>query len=475
MTTLNLEADYLVVGAGAMAMAFIDTLLVETQAQVLVVDRHHRPGGFWNDTYPFVRLEQPALFYGVASLDLGRGAKDPAGLNAGLYSGASWPELLAYFDQVMQERFLPSGRVRWLPMCEHLGQDGTAHVIRSRVTGAIRQVPAVRKLVDATHTRTALPSTDLPGYPIAPEVSFIAVNGLAELRRGHARYTLLGGGKTSMDACLWLLENGVDPAAIRWIMPREPWLQNRFFLQPGPEYIASSLDAAMRQYDAVLAASSVPHLFAQLEQGDLLLRIDPSVPATAYRNATVSPAELRCLRRVTDVLRMGHVQAIEGNRIQLEGGAVPADPDTLYVDCSAHGCRGPVPQAGGPRVFVGDRINLLRVQMALPTLSAAMIAHVEAHVADPEEKNRLCSVVPIPDQPLDWLRVLLVSLENRMGWMKDDGLRAWLTQCRLNPHTAALRGVDLNDRTLVARLQEFEAKGAAVMPKLRELLKDSAQ
>ena len=46
----SLETDYLVVGAGATAMAFVDTLLTENaDATVLMVDRHHRPGGHWND------------------------------------------------------------------------------------------------------------------------------------------------------------------------------------------------------------------------------------------------------------------------------------------------------------------------------------------------------------------------------------------------------------------------------------------
>jgi hypothetical protein len=39
MSTHRIDTDYLVVGAGASAMAFIDTLLSETSAQVVVVDR----------------------------------------------------------------------------------------------------------------------------------------------------------------------------------------------------------------------------------------------------------------------------------------------------------------------------------------------------------------------------------------------------------------------------------------------------
>ena len=68
------ETDYLVVGAGAMGMAFADELLTQRpSARVALVDRHSRPGGHWNDAYSFVSLHQPAAYYGVNSLPLGRG------------------------------------------------------------------------------------------------------------------------------------------------------------------------------------------------------------------------------------------------------------------------------------------------------------------------------------------------------------------------------------------------------------------
>ena len=60
-----IETDYLVIGAGAIGMAFVDTLLTDTDAQIVMVDRHHRPGGHWNEAYPFVRLHQPAAYYGA--------------------------------------------------------------------------------------------------------------------------------------------------------------------------------------------------------------------------------------------------------------------------------------------------------------------------------------------------------------------------------------------------------------------------
>ena len=59
------ETDYLVVGAGATGMAFVDTLVAESDVDVVMVDRRHRPGGHWLDAYPFVRLHQPSAYYGV--------------------------------------------------------------------------------------------------------------------------------------------------------------------------------------------------------------------------------------------------------------------------------------------------------------------------------------------------------------------------------------------------------------------------
>ena len=45
MNMSPIETDYLVIGAGAIGMAFVDTLLTDTDARVVMADRHHRPGG----------------------------------------------------------------------------------------------------------------------------------------------------------------------------------------------------------------------------------------------------------------------------------------------------------------------------------------------------------------------------------------------------------------------------------------------
>ena len=78
---------------------------------MIMVDRHHMPGGHWNDAYSFVRLHQPAAFYGVGSRPLGTNRIDETGFNKGYYELPSGADVLSYYGRLMQERFLPSGRV----------------------------------------------------------------------------------------------------------------------------------------------------------------------------------------------------------------------------------------------------------------------------------------------------------------------------------------------------------------------------
>jgi len=116
MPTRTLETDYLVVGCGAAAMAFADALVEASGADIVMVDQRHAPGGHWLEAYPFVRLHQPSSFYGVNSLPLGADTIDSDGPNAGMYERATAPEICAYYERVMRERLLASGKVRYFPM-----------------------------------------------------------------------------------------------------------------------------------------------------------------------------------------------------------------------------------------------------------------------------------------------------------------------------------------------------------------------
>jgi hypothetical protein len=150
----SIDTDYLIIGAGAVGMAFADTLLDETDAHITIVDRHGKPGGHWNDAYPFVALHQPSAFYGVNSTQLGSGEKDVAGLNKGYYELATGSEVNSYFERVMHQRFIPSGRVSYFPMSDYLG-DGR---FVSLLSGQETTVNIARKTVDATYYGTSHPA-----------------------------------------------------------------------------------------------------------------------------------------------------------------------------------------------------------------------------------------------------------------------------------------------------------------------------
>jgi cation diffusion facilitator CzcD-associated flavoprotein CzcO len=119
MAMRSLQTDYLVVGAGAMGMAFTDALIDHADVHVTLVDRRHGAGGHWHDAYPFVQLHQASLFYGVASTVLGHGAVQEQGPEEGLQERARRSEIAAYYDDVMHRRFVGSGRVTFLGGSEH--------------------------------------------------------------------------------------------------------------------------------------------------------------------------------------------------------------------------------------------------------------------------------------------------------------------------------------------------------------------
>jgi hypothetical protein len=467
MSAGQIETDYLVVGAGATAMAFVDTLLTENpRARVMMVDRRGHAGGHWNDAYSFVQLHQPAAWYGVPSRQLAAGTTEAQGPNKGMQSLATKPEVLAHFAAVMRDRFLPSGRVSWLPKTEWLGGESGVHRLRSLTSGETLSVRVHNRLVNATHARTEIPATHAPRYRIADGVRVVPPNALTDLNRPSAHYTVVGSGKTGMDSCIWLLEQGVAPERIRWIMPRDAWLMDRSNLQTGAEGFEAFVRSSIDQFEAITQANSLPELLHILETRGVLMRIDPSVEPTTYRCAVVSRGELQRLRSIRDVVRLGHVHSIEPTRLVLERGELTADPDTLYVNCTA----GAIQLEPKLPIFDTNTINLLLVRWCQPLFSAAVIAWVEAHGTDDAARNALCHVVPVPEVPLDWLRMWAMTMQNEAAWRNNEPLKDWLSQCRLNSQHVMLQGVEIND-AIRQRLGELVASSAAAGARLPQLMR----
>lgn len=461
MSLQQLETDYLIIGCGAVGMAFADVLLAETDANIIMVDKHHKPGGHWNDAYSFVTLHQPSSFYGVSSKELSQGKNDEVGLNKGLAELASGAEVMAYYDQVMKHTFLPSGRVQYYPMCEYQG-DGQ---FSSMLSGKKYHVNVNKKIIDGTYFKTSVPSTHTPNFEIADGVKFAPLNDLPKLLEPQDGYVLVGGGKTSIDACLWLLENNIDPDDITWIMPRDAWWVDRENTQPSKAFFMSTMGAQANQAEAVASAENLTDLFDRLEKGGVLMRLDPNVKPDMFHGATVSKDEVAQLRRIKNVVRKGRISKIDTNEIHFSEGSIPTTTNTLHIDCSARA----VPVTESYDVFQGDTIVVQTVRSYQPVFSAAFIAHIEANYDDETVKNDICQVVPLPNHDTDWIMGMAAQMKNQYRWSQEDGIREWLLSNRLDGFTKLVMPNPDNtpeQNAVLMRLKEAAPKAAANLPKL---------
>ncbi len=458
-----LETDYLIIGSGAVGMAFVDTLLSETDANIIIVDRFAKPGGHWNVAYPFVTLHQPSQFYGVNSKELSNGRLDEVGLNKGLLSLASGAEVSTYFEEVMQDVFLPSGRVQYFPLCNYLGN----HEFESEDTGEKHKVKIRKKLVDCTYLKTSVPATHTPNFDVANGVSFIPLNRLPNTSIASAEYIIVGGGKTSIDACLWLLENKVSPEKITWLVSRDAWLINRKSIQPTEAFFKTTFSALASQVKVIAKADSVEGIFDGLEEAGVLLRIDKKIRPQMFHGATVSPLELQELQKIKNVVRLGRVQRIEKNRIVLDNDTIQTTINHIHVDCSASA----ISQSDVKTIFEGGLITPQTVRSYQPVFSASLIAYVEANYEDEATKNKLCQVVPLPNHDTDWIRMTEAQMVNQFIWSQDKTLREWIKNNRLDGFSKLAANTDKSDADKMAILNILRTYNLPAMIKLQQFQK----
>ena len=457
----SLKTDYLIIGSGAVGMAFADTLLAETDANMIIVDRYQKPGGHWNVAYPFVTLHQPSAYYGVSSKELSKGKKDEIGLNKGLGDLATGAEVSAYFDDVMRHTFLPSGRVQYFPMCDYQG-DG--HFV-SLISGEEFAVSAT-KHVDATFLKTTVPSTHKPSFTLEEGVRFMPLNDLPKITEPPEGFVIIGAGKTGIDACLWLLENGVDPDKISWIMPRDAWLLDRKNTQSSEEFFEDTMGAQAGQFEAIASATSIEDMFDRLEACGYFLRLDKTVRPKMFHGATISQLELEALRRLKNIVRMGRVKSISQTEITLDEGIIPTSPNMIHVDCSARA----ISNEEMKPIFQGNLITPQMVRSYQPVFSAAFIAHIEASYEDEAKKNKLCGVVPLPNHDTDYLRFTAAFMMNQYHWSQEKELRGWLRENRLDGFSKLVASIDKEDEAKMAIMNRLRDNSMPAMAKLQQFL-----
>ena len=404
----ELDTDYLIIGAGAQGMAFADELVSQSKSlRIILVDRRATPGGHWNNAYSFVTLHQPAAFYGVNSERLEESLEDFASADV----------IVAYYARVM-DKLRATGRVQFFGECEYLGggrfkslnPDGQEYHVTPRL-----------RTVDATYSNVTVPSTRPPPYTVAEGMHAVPINALANLDREWSRYVVIGAGKTGMDALLQLLEIGTDPDRITWVVSNDVWLINRDVMM-----LDTFLGSFAQQLRETCLATDVDDYFRRFEEAGWFMRIDPSLPTVRFRCATVTPGELKALRRIQDVVRLGRVTRIDATEIVLDRGRVPTGGDVLHVDCSADG----LTRRPARPVFDGDLITLQPVTFCQPVMSAAMLGNIEMLSVDDDRKNKMSHPTPHPMVPHDYFVTVIAMAENIIAWFPMQ--LPWLLRSRLS-------------------------------------------
>jgi hypothetical protein len=448
------DADYLVVGAGAAGMAFVDSLIHNADVHVAMVDRRHSAGGHWLDAYPFVRLHQASEFYGVVSTPLGNGELQIGGPEAGMHQRAPAPEIVAYYAQVM-ESMIAGGQVTFHPNSEYLG----GRRWTSRLSGQHFAVPESCRVVNAHYLAPDIPAQTPAPFGVADGVHSIPVNDLVRLAETPGQFVIAGSGKTATDAIVWLLDNGVDPDVVCWLRPRDPWMFNRAVVQPDPTI---NLRVVADIMESAREATSPDDLFLRMEAAGVMMRVDPRVTPSMAKTPTLAHWELDRLRKIENVVRLGHIRHVEPGRLVCEDGDAVIDRNALVVHCAASGLQ------YEPLVPVwGSEGITLQCVATGPIFGAAIAGYVEATREDDAEKNRLCPPHSLPNTPADWPRTIVQGAHGSQALATEPDVMRWshatsLYRSRIPPERA-------NDPEVADGIARVEAVLEIGMARLAEL------
>lgn len=452
----HIAADYLVVGAGAMGMAFTDALIERADVRVALVDRRHGAGGHWLGAYPFVRLHQASAFYGVSSTLLGGGRVQQDGPEAGLHERATAAEICSYYGHVLSDRMVASGKVEHFPSCDYVGD----RQFVSRVSGRHYEVSEKCRVVDARYLAPDIPAETPAPFDVGEDARVLPVNELVSVDDAPSQYVIVGSGKTATDACIWLRAQGVDPDSICWVRPRDPWMLNRAVVQPDP---AVFLGMAADTMQAAATASSLEELFLRLEDAGIMLRIDRTVMPTMAKAPTLAEWELEQLRSLQNVVRLGHIRHVDRGRITLDAGTVSIAPDALVVHCAASGLKYPpsVP------IWSRDAITLQAIRSGFPCFGAALAGYVEATRDDDEEKNRLCPPSPYGNSMREWALMNVRGTRAAASFNSEPDIKDWANSVAINP--AAVGPAHADREPVVAAIGRMQAAVGPGIARLAEL------
>ena len=202
---------------------------------------------------------------------------------------------------------------------------------------------------------------------------------------------IVGSGKTATDACIWLLARGVDPDAICWVRPRDPWMLNRAVVQPDPAvFLGMAADTMAGGGGRGVAGRPVPppggrrHHAAHRPLGHAHDGQDAR-PWPRGSSSSCAPSSTSYDSGISG--RCGRPGSPSRT------GRSTIARDALVVHCAASGLKyPPLVPIWGP-----EAITLQPIRAGFPCFGAALAGYVEATREDDEEKNRLCPPTPFPN------------------------------------------------------------------------------
>ena len=317
-----------------------------------------------------------------------------------------------------------TGRVEVLTGSDYVGD----RTVVSRISGQRWEVPEACRIVNAHYLAPSIPAESSPPFAVADDARVVTVNDVVRMEEAPSQYVVVGSGKTATDACVWLLGQGVDPGAICWVRPREPWMLNRALIQPDPEvYLgvpATMFEAAV---GVRVARRGVPP--ARGGRGD-----DAHRPVGHADDGEVADPRRRgssscCARSRTSYATgtCGRCRAVGSSFA--DGASVRVADDAVVVHCAADGLKNPplVP------IWRPEDITIQPVRAGFPCFGAALTGYVEATRRDDDEKNRLCPPSRFGNSLAQWAEMNVRGTRAAMAFGAEPDIAAWANRRRGQP------------------------------------------
>jgi len=304
------ECDYLIVGAGATTLAFLDTLVTELpdDTKFVLVDKKAAPGGHWIDSYGYVQLHQPSIVYGIASKQL-EGNWLKCMLTQFMMPWnhrANKIEILKYFADFVEENkkqidFYSDSVYDF----EKSNED--VHFFSSMDGSVSYKVKVNVKLIDGSANENIVPHNSPLQFPVDEEVRVMTTNQVYDAHNENQKemrtnkYVVLGAGKTGMDAVVYLQRTmKIDPVDIAWVISQDVWMSS---LNGGGSPKSHSI--LLLKYDNDMQKAAL-----EGEEQRSIVRLDKDIMPTVFKFPLVSDEELKLYRNVKTIIRRGRATAI---------------------------------------------------------------------------------------------------------------------------------------------------------------------